>query len=273
MKISCLPVSYYPDIMSGRMSLRSWAQEAKGLNLDAIDLSILLIGRRDSGYLRAAREEVVSAGMRVNMITTYPDFTNPDPEERRRQADQLRIDIRAAAGIGAEYVRVTAGMAHPQVAKSEGIRWAIEGITQSLQIAKEHGIRLVYENHSKPGVWEYPDFSMPTDIFLEIVTRTEGTELGVNFDTANPLVVNDNPILLLQKVLHRVLTVHAAETSTCGSLTPVVLGEGKVPFLAIFRLLKEARYSGWISIEEASRRGFDGVKTAVEYVRRTWDAA
>ena len=157
--------------------------------------------------------------------------------------------------------------------KQEGIEWAIEGIGKSLDVAKRNDITLVYENHSKPGVWQYADFSHPTDIFLEIVRRTEGIDLGINFDTASPLVFGDDPVPILRQVLHRVRTIHAAENETIGSMKPTVLGQGLVPFESIFGILKESGFNGWVSIEEASGTGEKGIKDAVDFVRAAWRRA
>ena len=41
MKLSCLPVSLYPDIIAGRVSLAAWARMGAELGLDAVDASIL----------------------------------------------------------------------------------------------------------------------------------------------------------------------------------------------------------------------------------------
>jgi sugar phosphate isomerase/epimerase len=273
MKLSCLPVSYYADFLAGRKTLGGWAAEALGLGLDAIDLSIILLVRRDAAFLDAVRKDIERCGITVNMVATYPDFTHPDATQRRWQLRQNQVDIENAAAIGARYVRVTAGQAHPETGKKEGLEWAIEGIGKSLEHAKRQGITLVYENHSKPGVWQYADFSLPTEIFLEIFRRTEGIDLGINFDTANPLIFGDDPLPILQKVLHRVRTIHASENETIGSMKPTVVGKGIVPFDSIFRVLKASGFTGWVSIEEASGTGRQGIKDAVDFVRTAWERA
>jgi hypothetical protein len=58
------------------MSVGQWAREAAGLGLDAIDLSILFVGHWSDADLRALRQEIASAGMRMAMVTTFPGFTH-----------------------------------------------------------------------------------------------------------------------------------------------------------------------------------------------------
>ena len=85
MRLSCLPVSFFADILSGKMRLVEWAWMGASLGLDAIDLSILFIPDRTSQAVAGLRNEIESTGMRVGMLTSYPDFTHPDPDQRRRE--------------------------------------------------------------------------------------------------------------------------------------------------------------------------------------------
>ena len=156
------------------------------------------------------------------------------------------------------------------VKEDAGLAWAVEGLTSVLPVAEGHGIQLVFENHSKPGVWDYADFAQPTDIFLSIVQATAGTALGINFDTANTLVAGDDPLPVLEAVLDRLVSVHAADTRTRGRLEPTVIGTGLVPFSDIFAKIKDAGFDNWICIEEASGTGRAGVDTAVRFVRQAW---
>lgn len=268
-----MPVSYFKDFSNGRMSVGQWAREASGVGLDAIDLSILFLRNRQPAALAEMRAEVEVAGMRVAVITAYPDFCHPDSAQRERQFSLLAEDISSAALVGAEMIRLTAGQAHPATGRREGIAWALEGLKQSVDIADRHGLKVVYENHSKPGVWDYADFSHPSDIFLEIADGLAGTSIGILFDTANPLAYGDDVLPLLERVIDRVVCVHASDTSTRGALTPVLLGTGLVPFKEVFSMLKHTGFKGWICIEEASGLGRKGVEGAVAFVRRAWEEA
>jgi len=273
MKLSCLPVSYFRDIIDGKMSIREWALQGVQVGLDGVDLSVLFLKSRTPDYVSKVRREIEETGIRVAMLTTYPDFTHPDPKERERELAKLQDDIVAASRLGADLLRVTAGQAHPGVSRRDGIEWAVNGLTRATEFARGYPVKLAYENHAKPGAWKYTDFSHPSDIFLSIVKRTSTVSLGVNWDTANTLAYGDDPIPVLRKVLDRVISVHAADTSTRGQLKHVLLGTGLVPFREMFEILRRAGFDGWICIEEASFQGRTGVKAAADFVRRTWDEA
>jgi sugar phosphate isomerase/epimerase len=273
MMLSCLPVSLFPAIISGSMSIREWSSMAAAMALDAIDLSILFLKERKHGHLEEVRKEIEATGLRVALCNTYSDFTHEDSHERGRQLSQLKEDICAAARVGARFVRITAGQGRPGVGRDDGIRWVLEAFREASAVAQHEGITLVYENHSKPGVWRYADFSHPTDVFLEIADGIRDTPIGILFDTANPLAYGDDPMPVLEKVLDRVMCVHVADIQEKGTLKPTEIGAGIVPLGDLFRRLCASGFEGVISIEEASGMGEAGIKKAVEFVRARWQGA
>jgi sugar phosphate isomerase/epimerase len=273
MKLSCLPVSFFSDIIDGRMSVFEWARMGASLGLDAVDLSILFVKDRTPQKLQALRKEVESIGMRIAMVTSYPDFTHPDAAQRDKELLSEREVVDVAAALGAEMVRVTAGQAHPETPRETGIAWAIQGLRCLVESTRGSGVTLVYENHAKPGTWVYTDFSTPPDIFLEIVRGTADVGLGVNFDTGNAATFAEDPVQLLRQVIQRVVSIHASDSSLRGELKHTLLGTGITPFPALFAELKKAGWDGWICLEEASNQGYAGVQTAVEFIRNTWNTA
>ena len=53
----------------------------------------------------------------------------------------------------------------------------------------------------------------------------------------------------------------------------MLLGEGLVPFRPLFARLKQGGFDGWICVEEASRRGAEGIRKATAFVRSLWAEA
>ena len=273
MKLSCLPVSFFSDIIEGRMSVFEWAQMGASLGLDAIDISILFTPDHTPQTLAQIRRDIASIGMRILMVTSYPDFTHPDAAQRERELALEQEVVAVAAALGAQYVRVTAGQAHPETGRAEGTAWAIQGLRRLAESTQDSGITLVYENHAKPGAWVYTDFSQPPEIFLEIARSIADSGIGVNFDTGNAATFADDPVELLQAVIDRVITIHAADSSRRGELKHVLLGTGVTPYPALFSALKKSGWDGWICMEEASNQGRAGVEAAAQFIRTTWQAA
>ena len=280
MKFSCLPVSLYEDIFSGRKSVVDWVRFATTLGLDGVDLSVKFFPTREEQEYAtraypydAIRQEIKMTGLELCTLVCYPDLTHPDAGQRAREIEQMKADVRLAATLGARFVRVTAGQRHPGLQREQGIRWVIEGFRQGLDEAEKLGITLAYENHTKGAPWQYWDFSQPSAIFLEILNALNGTPLRVCFDTANPLVIGEDAIALLEAVKERVVIVHAFDIRTVGAFEPVRPGTGVAPIKQAFSILKASGFDGWVSVEEASRTGKDGFEKAIAFVRDAWEKA
>jgi sugar phosphate isomerase/epimerase len=233
MKLSCLPVSLYPELTAGTRSLADWFRFAAELGLDGADVSVVHLPGRTPADLRPVRQQAEEAGVRVTMLVTYADFTHPDA----------------------------------------GIEWAVAGLTACLDKAAKTGVTLCYENHTKGYAWTYNDFSQPADRFLEIVRRTEGTSLRLLYDTANTLGAGDDPLAVLAAVKHRVSMVHVNDIRRAGFFEPCLLGEGVAPVQQIFEVLVQNGFDGWVSVEEASKNGEAGFRIAIPRAEQLWIAA
>lgn len=272
--MSCLSVSLFPAIVNNEMTIKEYARFCKSQGLDGFDLGSILLKSHTPKYVKQLKKEIEQVGISLVMVTAYPDLTHPEALQREREFDFLVHDIALASALGAKYLRVTAGQAHPGVSAEEGIKWAIESLKKAAAVSDKYGITLVYENHGKPGVWEYMDFSNRPEIFLQIAKGLKETSIGINFDTANILVAGyETTLEVLEEVFEKVLTIHVAETASAGKMDPVALGTGLVPFREIFHYLKEKKFNGWLCLEEFGNNGTEGVQKAIEFVRRTWNEA
>ncbi len=273
MKLSCLPVSLYDDIFSGKSSVANWIQFGAELGLDAVDFSIKFFPERDAATLNHTITALEKFDVRPCMLACYSDFTHPDPTQRQQELVNLKADIALAKTLGAKFVRVTAGQNHPGVERTSGVEWVIDGFRRALDTAESSGITLAYENHTKGAPWDYWDFSQPTEIFLEILNALSDTPLGVCFDTANPLVLNEDVLALLDEVVARVIVLHIFDMREAGKFEAVRVGTGASPIPEVFSRMRRAGYDGWLSIEEASRLGKEGFTESIAFVREAWQRA
>lgn len=270
MKLSCLPVSLYNDIFTGKSSVADWIQYGAELGLDAVDFSIKFFPKRDTETIKQTRTALEEYNITPCMIACYSDFTHPDPAQRAQELTDLKADIALAKALGVEFLRVTAGQNHPGTQRAAGVQWVADGFRRALDEAEKYGITLAYENHTKGAPWEYWDFSQPTEIFLEILDTLADTPLGVCFDTANPLVLSEDVLTLLEQVVHRIVVVHIFDLREVGVFEPVRVGTGASPIPQVFSRMRQAGYDGWLSIEEASCSGQKGFRQSIAFVRETW---
>ena len=157
---------------------------------------------------------------------------------------------------------------------------------QVLPVAREHDVVLGLENHYKDGFWKYPEFAQKKDVFLELLAAIPDRDhFGVQYDPSNAIVAGDDPIELLAAVADRVVSMHAsdrylAEGATLDDLRQTdgtlgyspnlrhgVTGKGLNDYDAIFRILAEHGYRGWVSIEDGMN-GMDEMAESLAFLRR-----
>lgn len=159
------------------------------------------------------------------------------------------------------------------------MEWVLEAFNELIPVAKENKIILGMENHYKDGFWKYPEFAQKMNDFLAIVDGVQEREyFGVQYDPSNAIVAGDDPLELLRRVADRVVSMHAsdrylAEGATLADLKQSdgtigysanlrhgVTGKGLNNYHAIFQILAEHKYRGWVSIED----GMNGMEEMAE---------
>lgn len=201
MRLSCLPVSLFSDLIKKEMDIYEWADSARKMGLDAIDLSILFFPNRTRREMLRIKDALAKAGIEVAMLTTYPDFADPNPAQRQRELAHTYSDIAVAQELGAPYLRITAGQVHNDGDMQKTLESIVECFEKCEIFANSLGIKLLYENHAKPGAWDKVDIDFDTKVFLRLAEMTKNSHIKINFDTANTLAHGEDPIPVLKKVL------------------------------------------------------------------------
>jgi sugar phosphate isomerase/epimerase len=288
-RISAFPKCYLEAIAGARtMSVFDWIEMARSLDADGLEMYDGFFTSLDPTYLDTVGEAIAKAGFAMPMLCCSPDFTNPDEAARKRAVEhhvELISVTRRLGGQGA-VCRVLSGQRYPEVSREQGIAWVVEAIEQLIPVAREQGIILGLENHYKDGFWKYPEFAQKQDVFLELLAAISEREyFGVQYDPSNAIVAGDNPVELLRRVADRVVSMHAsdrylAEETTIKELRQAdgtlgyspnlrhgVTGKGLNDFEAIFQILAEHRYTGWISIEDGMN-GMEEMADSLAFLRR-----
>ena len=271
MNITCLPVSIFNDICSGRMSMTDWAAEAKKIGYDGFDVSIMFLKFRTQTYLKQLKAELRQAGIPLVMMTTYPDLTNPDPLQREREMQYLKADVALSSELNVKYLRILAGQAHPETDSDETPGIVSDCFHEIDAYAKKFGVGLLFENHGKPGAWDTVDYTFEPRNFMKIYEKIQDTDIYINFDTGNITAHGEDPMDFLPLVFERIRTVHVTDMAERGKFSPTVIGTGVTPNAKCFLYLKEHGYQGWLSIEEASGHGLEGIGDAYRYVKHLWE--
>jgi len=266
-------VSFFDSISRGEMALADWMSFAAELGLDGVECSPVLVQPRGQATPAEFRRLAEANGLAVSSFTCYSDFTQPDPAAREGEVGAMLQNLRTARELGAATIRALAGQARPEVDEARGVAWVVEAIRRVAEEADRLGLRVVIENHTKAFVWTYFDFAMRGEVFLRILEGLRGTSVGVQFDTANPLVADEDALDLFERVRGLVAYVHVNDVRRTGAFEFVPVGTGITPIGEVLARLRRQGYDGWLSIEEASRTGKAGFRQAVAFTRAAWEAA
>ena len=292
MKIAAFPKCYLDDIAGRRtMSVFDWIEMARTLDADGLEMYEGFFTSLVDDYILSVRDAIYEAGFDMPMLCCSPDFTNPDPDARKRAVEHEAEMIRVTKLLGGEgaVCRVLSGQRYPEVSREQGIEWVAECIEQVLPVAREQSIILGLENHYKDGFWRYPEFAQKMDVFLELLHAIPEREyFGVQYDPSNAIVAGDDPITLLEAVADRVVSMHASDRFlTEGySLADLREGEGEIGYVdalqhgvtgrgfndydRIFQILRDVGYDGWVSIEDGMN-GMEEMRESLEFLHRMRD--
>ena len=283
-RLAAFPKAYMDELcVTGTMTIRQWIELAATLDIDGLEFYTGFLELQPPGACEAARGMAADHGLAIPMLCCSPDFTHPDAEFRREQIDQQKrgsTNVRSSAG---SICRVLSGQRRPEVSREDGLRYAAECIDACLPHAAERGVTLILENHYKDNYWQYPEFAQKMDVFCDLVSRIDSPHFGVNYDPSNTILAGDDPLELLRRVKHRVVTMHASDRYLAeGTLEDLrreedsvgyarrlrhgVIGRGLNDYDAIFRELAGVGFDGWISIEDGVD-GIDQLRESVAFLR------
>jgi sugar phosphate isomerase/epimerase len=284
-RISIFPKCYFDALCRREMDYLQWLRQAATLGAEGVEHYDGFFPGRTPAALETVRRTLVETGQVSSMLCFSPDFTHPDPQERARQLQRQEDAIDLCVFFGIRHCRTLSGQRFPGMTRREGIDRTVEGIRRSLDYAEKWDVTLCLENHYKDGNWQYPEFAQPEDIFLEILGRIDSPLLGVQFDPSNATVGGYDPVDFLEKVKSRVVTMHASDRylapganlddlrqadGTIGYSAKLLHGEtgqGLNDYDAIFRILADVGFAGWISVEDGVN-GLDELQRSVEFLKQ-----
>jgi sugar phosphate isomerase/epimerase len=256
---SWFPVRHIAALHAGTLPLANVLDDAVRFGFTHIEI-------HGSTLVPQTTELLAERELSVSQITCAPDFTNPDPDTRRREHAHMLHMIDRATELACPNLRVTAGKAHPGVA-AEGIRSAVEHLTSLADVAATVDVTLCLENHYRDRAWGVDELDFATDfaVFADLFHALEGSGVAINFDSGQPMVVGWDELELLALVLPRVHNLHVGDRRH-GQRAHSVIGRGDSRLDAIMASLAGVGYGGFLTIEDGSDQGDPGTLESVAYV-------
>ncbi len=282
-KLAAFPKCYIDDLCVHRtMTLVQWIDLAATLGVDGLEFYSGFL-EDDERFLHEAKSALEKHRLQMPMLCCSPDFTQPDPALLQKEIEREKRMIEITSFFGGRFCRVLSGQRRPEMTRAAGVAQVVRVIKGLLPFAEKSGVVLSMENHYKDNYWQYPEFAQKMDVFAEIVDQIDSPWFGVNYDPSNTILAGEDPLALLERIKHRVVSMHASDrylksgtiedlrqeedsVGYASRLSHGVIGQGMNDYDKIFSTLRAAGFHGWISIEDGMD-GMDDLRKSVSFLR------
>ena len=241
-------------------------KEAEMVGFDVIEFAgfpNLPAGETALSFAPKVRAACDEAGIEVANYTIWADFINGSDGNLEAEIERVKDEVRVARILGAPGMRHDSTWGWPKGktgAKGfdDALPILIKGCRAITEFGAELGIKTMVENHGF--------FCQDSERVEKLVNGVDHPNFGVLLDMGNFLVVDEDPIEAVGRLMPYSFHVHAKDfhvksgnepspgqgwfSSRGGNyLRGAILGHGEIPILQVLRIMKNADYLGVISIE------------------------
>lgn len=238
---------------------------AKEIGFDGIEFAGISTpdGEDKLQYAARLKAECLKQGVELVQYSIGADFLYGCDGDLQAEIDRLKGEVDVCAALGARGMRhdATGGYKNGEE-KFNGFRQAlprlIEGYRAVTEYAETKGIKTMIENHGY--------FCQDSDRVEAIITGVNHRNFGALVDIGNFLCADENPVTAVSRVAQFATYVHAKDfhVKSSSELAPAdgffktrggnflrgaVLGHGNVPVLQTLKILSDAGYNDYITLE------------------------
>ena len=271
MKFSFMPLNL-PAWSSQGIEFNKMFDKAKSAGFSAYDAS-------ENDLRFASHREVCrlceDAGLEIADYIHWMHVTTPDNVKFREAVDGAKAAVHTALEHGTNRLMIVENIFHEDLAamsRADAMNKLVDAFSEIVGYAALYGVTVMFEDFPSPA--------------LPLCTSSECGELlrsvpGLKlvFDTANMLVLDDDPVEFYTKLRQYVAHVHLKDvvytTSPDPSLTGgrkkmisrTLHGQGIVDFMTLFKLLRADNYDGFATVEYSpSENGINHFKLLAQSI-------
>ncbi|MCK9524714.1 MAG: sugar phosphate isomerase/epimerase [Limnochordia bacterium] len=258
-------VSSYSYIQSS-LDIFEVIKEAKRMGFDVIEFAgfpNLPEGETALSFAPKVRAACDEMGIKVANYTIWADFINGSDGDLVAEIERVKDEVRVAQILGAPGMRHDSTWGWPKTktgAKGfdDALPILIKGCRAITEFGAELGIKTMVENHGF--------FCQDSERVEKLVNGVDHPNFGILLDMGNFLVVDEDPTEAVGRLMPYTFHVHAKDFHVKSGNEPspgqgwflsrggnylrgAILGHGEVPILQVLRIMKNADYSGVLSIE------------------------
>lgn len=236
-----------------RPSFESMIEACARWGIDGLELLGVHFENTEPETLAALKQHAFRHGVTLVAVSAHHNFVTPDPGKRRGEIDRLCRWVDVAHGLGAPAVRAFGGrwatrpdfaqfMAAqgeepplPGYTEADGYAWTREAFEIAAYTAGRRGVTLLLENH-----WGFTGTAAGV---LRILREVDSPWLAAVLDTGNFNFCAD-PYVEMAAIAPYSLLVHAKTYDGGG-----IYYTAELEYPRIIRLLQQAGFNGWVSLE------------------------
>ena len=257
-KIGCCAYSYRELINRGKMTLESFIEEAHKIRLDGVELTGYYFQSKERPYLYRLKRLCLEKGLPISMVSCGAHLWSAEKEKRENVIEEIKQWIDITHELGAPCLRVFGGRWPPPpeyATEWKSMEHAVDAAVEVGRACAEYGasrgVVVALENHG--GITRFAD-----DV-IRIIEEVDSKWFRLNLDTGN---YRDRPYEDIEKSIPYTVHIHAKVAVKSGT------GSVKLDYEKIRRILDDAEYNGWVSIEyEEKENPLKGVPRFAEYLR------
>lgn len=217
-------------------------------------------------------------GLEIYSYSIGNNFVSSDPAQRQLEVEKIAKAVEVATKLDAKVIRVFSGDAprDEEISFDQAFGWIVEGLKAGSALAEKAGVKLALENHGL--------FAGKADQVKAVIDTVGSPALGTTLDTGNFLLVGEDPVEAVRKLVGTAALVHFKDFKAVGSdvtervykattgqgYQGTIIGQGDVDLPTIVSILHAAGYQGYLSIEfEGPGDPLVSVKTSIDYVNNT----
>ena len=286
-KLAAFPKCYMDELCVHRtMTLAEWIEIGATLGVQGLEFYSGFL-EDNKIFLRETKASLEKHRLQMPMLCCSPDFTEPDADRLEEQIARERRMIEITAFFGGRFCRVLSGQRRPGLSIETGIAQVVRVIKSLLPYAEKNRVVLAMENHYKDSFWRYPEFAQKMDVFIAIIDQIDSPWFGINYDPSNTLLAGEDPLVMLDRVKDRVVSMHASDrylnsgtledlrreedsVGYASRLSHGIIGQGLNDYDKIFSTLNSVGFSSWISIEDGMN-GVEDMRESVRFLKRKVD--
>lgn len=187
---------------------------------------------------RRTKDTIAGAGIALCCVDSSFEIANPGVS-----IDEAFAFLELAAELDGPMIRLFGGAPDGEAWSATMGRTA-ERVAALAELGRSLGVTVGVETHD----------SFATGEVLADVLSDAPKDVGIIWDTLNPIVAGESPDRTFPAVADRVVHVHIKDGAVPPDLEANrLLGDGRVPVGTIIEMLAAQGYDGWLSVEWEKR--------------------